>query len=177
MASNSLETGFVAVRPERSQQLEAQFERAHQAASLVWNQYMRRSFDAAVAANKLRLEGRVGSATSEKVELPTDLWPLIEVQDWTHGLAVDPSGVVYWSIRVAQANSDQIEPDTTKRPNRPSFDRAAMAVADLYPDGVPAQSQLPDVHLCRTVADWLKQKKLLPVSDSTIRRAAGRRGK
>jgi hypothetical protein len=57
---------------------------------------------------------------------------------------------------------------------RPQFERAAKALATLYPNGVPDQAIEPNVSLCRRVGATLKDAKLPDVSDDTILRAAGR---
>jgi hypothetical protein len=58
---------------------------------------------------------------------------------------------------------------------QPTRERASRAIQELYPNGVPDQATLPNAKLCRSVGDWLKEKKLPGVSDPTILRAAGRR--
>jgi hypothetical protein len=59
--------------------------------------------------------------------------------------------------------------------NRPAFQRAQRAIAELYPQGVPTQTDLPNPILCRRVGDHLRSQGLPNVSDDTILRAAGRR--
>jgi hypothetical protein len=59
--------------------------------------------------------------------------------------------------------------------SRPQFERAAKALATLYPDGVPDQATEPNVSLCRRVGAKLKDAKLPDVSNDTILRAADRR--
>ena len=59
--------------------------------------------------------------------------------------------------------------------SRPAQERALGAIRDLYPEGVPGQSEEPNTMLCRRVGERLKQASLLGVSDDTILRAAGRR--
>lgn len=176
-AVESLQTGFVTLPIEEGDQPKTQFRRVQRATSLVWNGYMRRSFDRAVAANRLGLLGRIGSATSGPEQLPADLWPLLEVVDWAHGLAVDPSGVAYWSVQATEADPDRPNPEKPDGRSTPAMTGAAKAVADLYPNGVPTQTELPNARLTRAVSEWLKLKTLPSVSDDTIFRAAGRRRK
>jgi hypothetical protein len=64
----------------------------------------------------------------------------------------------------------------TARPKaRPAFERAQRIINELYPDGVPDQTIVPNTTLCRQVSAKLKESKLPNVSDDTILRAAGRR--
>jgi hypothetical protein len=69
---------------------------------------------------------------------------------------------------------------STKR-RRDKRDRAQLAIAALWPHGVPDQSNLGNGALCTAVTDWLKKesarRKLpyVPIGDDTILRAAGRR--
>jgi hypothetical protein len=59
--------------------------------------------------------------------------------------------------------------------------RVAVAIQELWPNGLPDQSLLSNSLLCKKVGDWLKadcQKQNVPVaipSDDTILRAAGRK--
>jgi hypothetical protein len=173
---HSLPAGFVTAVLSGGLE-EARLERTHSAASLVWNQYMRRTFDAAVAEEKVRLFGRIGSATSDIERLPTDLWPLLEVQDWAHGRAVDPTGNAYWSIRATQAYSDPVETTSPEKSSAFSRERAAMAIAELFPTTLPSATELPNKLLTTKVANWLKENGLPAVGADTVLRAAGRRRK
>jgi hypothetical protein len=58
---------------------------------------------------------------------------------------------------------------------QPKREGALKAIADLYPQGVPAQAAEPNALLCRRVGGWLKERGLPNVLDDTILRAAGRR--
>ena len=59
--------------------------------------------------------------------------------------------------------------------SRPAFERAQRVIIDLYPQGVPGQSVVPNSNLCRRVGEKLRKERLPDVSDDTILRAAGRR--
>jgi hypothetical protein len=67
----------------------------------------------------------------------------------------------------------------TKRSSR-KRDRALEAIRALWPEGIPSQRSVSNKLLCTSVSNWLKedskQKNLSqePISDSTIKRAAGR---
>jgi hypothetical protein len=63
-------------------------------------------------------------------------------------------------------------PPTRTRAQR---DRAERHLQELFPEGVPDQSTLPNAHLCRQVADRLKALKEPDVGNDSILRAAGRR--
>lgn len=82
----------------------------------------------------------------------------------------------------AQARPDTLPPaktDTTLNP-RPQNqrDRASQAIAARWPNGLPAQSELPNGVLCAEVIEWIKADcetrglPLLTPSDDTIERAA-----
>jgi hypothetical protein len=58
---------------------------------------------------------------------------------------------------------------------RPARELARSALDEIYREGVPRQSEVPNANLCRKVGEWLKTKKQRDVSDATILRAAGRR--
>ena len=69
-----------------------------------------------------------------------------------------------------------IQPQTVPGVRRqPALERARAAVHELFPDGVPDQTALPNQILCRRVDAHLKEASLFPVSEDTILRAAGRR--
>jgi hypothetical protein len=61
--------------------------------------------------------------------------------------------------------------------SRPKLESVQRAIRELYPQGVPEQSVVPNAHLCRRVGEKLKQQGLLNVSDDTVLRAASRRRK
>ncbi|WP_439394959.1 hypothetical protein ACRQ5Q_38300 [Bradyrhizobium sp. PMVTL-01] len=66
---------------------------------------------------------------------------------------------------------------TTARPTRarPAIERAQRIINELYPNGVPDQTIVPNTTLCQQVGAKLMEYKLPAVSDDTILRAAGRR--
>jgi hypothetical protein len=57
----------------------------------------------------------------------------------------------------------------------PALQRAQRAVAELFPEGVPTQIDLPNARLCHRVDAHLRSQGLPGVSVDTILRAAGRR--
>lgn len=59
--------------------------------------------------------------------------------------------------------------------NRPKYEGALRAVAELYPDGVPDQATEPNSRVCQRISEKLKQLGLPAHSDDTMLRAAGRR--
>jgi hypothetical protein len=58
---------------------------------------------------------------------------------------------------------------------RPARDRAKRVLQKLFPEGIPDQSTLPNIYLCRQVADRLKALNEPGVESDSILRAAGRR--
>jgi hypothetical protein len=63
---------------------------------------------------------------------------------------------------------------TQRTTTRPARELAEMALDEIYPEGIPRQSEEPNATLCRKVGNWLKSKQRR-LSDATILRAAGRR--
>jgi hypothetical protein len=57
----------------------------------------------------------------------------------------------------------------------PILERTRTAISQIYPGGLPSQEMVPNAILFRRVGEWLKEKTLPDVSNSTILRAAGRR--
>ena len=69
---------------------------------------------------------------------------------------------------------------TPKKPprRRPAREAAQDAVKAIYPDGkIPDQHIESNKTLCKKLGHWLKKNGRRAVSDDTILRAAGRRGK
>lgn len=68
-----------------------------------------------------------------------------------------------------------LNPDNATRPARrrarPSSDSAVLALASLYPAGVPNQEQVRNAALCERVSKYLDQNKMEKVSDDSILRA------
>jgi hypothetical protein len=68
-----------------------------------------------------------------------------------------------------------------KTGTRSKRERAEFAIKALWPNGPPLRAEMLDGPLCRQVIDWLKAdcKKrglpFVPIGDSTILRAAGRK--
>jgi hypothetical protein len=78
------------------------------------------------------------------------------------------------TLLLSAAGDQASEPPQQSR-HRPALDRARGVIKELYPNGVPDQATEPNVILCRKVGCWLKNNKMLKVSDPTILRAAHRR--
>ena len=75
----------------------------------------------------------------------------------------------------ASTNQPTPRPKQARVKSRPTLERAQRVVRELYPNGLPDQSSLPNTMLCSQVSRKLKELKQLSVSDDTILRAAGRR--
>jgi hypothetical protein len=83
-----------------------------------------------------------------------------------------------WPPTGGMVGSPHDSPKQTRdRPARrqPGRERALLAIRELYPDGVPDQTALPNSMLCRRVGDKLREDGLPNLSNDTILRAAGRR--
>jgi hypothetical protein len=83
------------------------------------------------------------------------------------------------SILCTPSRTDNAGPASSgegkKKKGQPTFDRADRAIRQLYPQGVPDQSTLPNATLCKEVGAKLKELEQPDVSDDTILRASGRR--
>jgi hypothetical protein len=135
------------------------------------------------------------------IEIPTNI--KAEDLDWERSRPVKPWLVPrgsyglpgYWNLEwielsrtdvtnVLRAAQERGEPARqassgkgAKRRSRPQFERAKRAIDQLYPQGPPDPSDLPNANLYKRVGQKLKELKLEDVSDDTILRAAGRRRK
>lgn len=98
-------------------------------------------------------------------------------------MAVVPGGVGRSTpTEIRQALAEDLPNGSPARRERrsratPVRSRAMAALADIYPEGVPGQNDVSNGALCGEVADWLKKKAKPQVSNDTVLRAAGRRGK
>jgi hypothetical protein len=80
------------------------------------------------------------------------------------------------TVQTEATLSERSEGRATQRiATRPARELAEKALDEIYPEGIPSQSEEPNATLCGKVGDWLKTKKQRNVSDATILRAAGRR--
>jgi hypothetical protein len=140
----------------------------------------------------------------DEIEIPSQLtlddfdWqqsrPLTSWRDIREGSALTTRWHLEW-IEVFTADVSEVLCGSTTGPERTLADdaltvaaqsrsksrtareRACGVIRELYPEGVPAQSAVPNTNLCRRVGEKLKQAGLPGVSDDTILRAAGRRRK
>ena len=87
-------------------------------------------------------------------------------------LPSDESATVQTKATLAERGEGRA---TQRIATRPARELAKTALGEIYPEGIPSQSEVPNKILCRTVSDWLKTKKQRNLSDATILRAAGRR--
>jgi hypothetical protein len=93
--------GLVRISDEEAAHQAQQNERVREAIGLVWRRYMLRAFDRAVSAGRVALYARMHTPVAPLRRLPADVWPILEVLDWQHGIARDPEGAIYYSIHAA----------------------------------------------------------------------------
>jgi hypothetical protein len=86
-------------------------------------------------------------------------------------LPSDESAMVQTQATLAERSERRVTQRTVTRPAR---GLAEMALGEIYPEGIPSQSEEPNATLCGKVGNWLKSKQRR-LSDATILRAAGRR--
>ena len=167
--------GLVRVNDEEVVKNTKQFDAVRRATGLVWRQSMLGMFDRSVSIGSLVLYARPGSITADFERLPSDVWPLLEVTDWEDGVAAAPDRAVYWSIHVGPSNPDGTVPVKPATAVQQVRNRAKIAIADIYPDGVPDPAIEPNKILYRKIEKWLTDRNMRRPSDTTILRAAGRR--
>jgi hypothetical protein len=167
--------GFVRIGDEEAVSHAEQLDAVRKATGLVWRQFMLRAFDRAVSTGAVVLFARIQATSAPFERLPADVWPLLNVVDWQNGVAVAPDRTAYWSIHVRPRRADQAAAVSSATSRRPGRNRAGMAIAKIYPNGIPNSATEPNTIICRKVGNWLKDQGMPGVSDSTILRAAGRR--
>jgi hypothetical protein len=108
-------------------------------------------------------------------------WTLRDYQrDATFGgyVARDPaarSGLAFRHADFEQwAKQRKASPSPPGNRQTPALSRAAQALRAIYGSDIPGQEQEPNALLCKKAGQWLKDNRLLHVSDSTILRAACR---
>jgi hypothetical protein len=85
---------------------EKQYQSARKATGLVFRQFMVRSLDRAISTKSVVLYAQVGDLSASFKRLPPHVWPLLEVADWSNGVAVAPDGTAYWSIHVQSSSAE-----------------------------------------------------------------------
>jgi hypothetical protein len=90
------------------------------ATSLVWNQFLVRGFDGAISTGAVVLYGRPKTVTADFVQVPADVWTMLEVADWENGIAVAPDGTAYFSIHAVVAPDVQEAADKAVGAEAPS---------------------------------------------------------
>jgi hypothetical protein len=94
--------GFVRRSDDEAARQAERVEIVRRATGLVWHQFMLRAFDRAVSRKQLILYAR-SHTTAPFEQLPSDIWPVLEVVDWHKGIACDPGDNLFYSIHVAVA--------------------------------------------------------------------------
>jgi len=104
-----------------------------------------------------------------------------ENDKWANTLMFDPDAFDKWfthdsPARIHRSRSPlPIATAELQSRQRPAEKRAKTALNQLYPDGrFPDEGTVPNKMFCDIVLTQLKNSKKLPVSPSTILRAAGR---
>jgi hypothetical protein len=87
--------GFVSVDDKEKA---ARHRAVREATGLVWRQFILHAFDRAVTTGAVTLYARRQALSADFEQLPTDVWPLLEVVDWSNGMAIAADGTPYWSI-------------------------------------------------------------------------------
>ncbi|QAU44184.1 hypothetical protein [Bradyrhizobium guangzhouense] len=158
--------GFAKIEDDQAVEGARQSERVRFATGLVWRRFLLPAFDRAVKARRVKLFARWPSTGDDVQELPSDIWPLLEVVDWEHGVARGIDGMLYSSIHVADSNdASAISDEPTSPAHHLKIRQAAKA---LWPNGdMPASVKERDAAICA----WFGEKSQHAPSSRTIRRA------
>jgi hypothetical protein len=102
------------------------------AAGLVWRQFMVREFNRVVSAGGVTLFGRLNAVSAPFERLSGDIWPLLEVADWTNGIAVGPAPdtTVFWSIHAYLSTAKTIK--SGKKQGRPPNINWGIVEAEVF---------------------------------------------
>jgi hypothetical protein len=97
--------------------------------------------------------------------------------EWIELLRSDVTNVLCPAATRGETLQRAPSPTEQKTKSRPAREGAERAIRELYPEGLPDQTVLPNANLYRRVGEKLKALGLPVVSDDTILRAAQRRRK
>jgi hypothetical protein len=161
--------GFAKVGDDEAAEGARQSEGVRLATGLVWRRYMLPAFDRAVKAGQVELFARWPLVGDDFRRLAADIWPLLDVADWEHGVAHDIQGTIYTSIRVAVTASSQSSEDDSGESMSPPLHQQICAVRNLlWPNG-----KMPPRIKDRNAAirNWFSDKAQTVPSDKTISRA------
>jgi hypothetical protein len=122
------------------------------ATGLVWHQYMLRAFDRAILANRVILSARIGAASAPFANIPVDVWPILTVIDWQNGIASDPQGDLYYSLRAASARQPSMAPSIAADENK-----AAKALA-MQLKSNPKMKRAEAASWCRAIGYKLSDR-------------------
>lgn len=100
--------GLVRVSEEEAKYSTQPNKAVREATGLVWRRFILPAFDRLVATGRVEIFGRAGSALTPFQQLPRDLWTILDVLDWQHGIARDPENVVYYSIHAVAGAAPQL---------------------------------------------------------------------
>lgn len=161
--------GFAEVGGDEAAEGARQSEGVRLATGLVWRRFMLPAFDRAVKAGQVELYARWTLTGDDFRRLPSDIWPLLDVADWEHGVAHDIQGTIYTSIHVAVTASSQSSEDDSGESMSPALHQQIHAVVkELWPSGeMPPRTKDRDA----AIRDWFSDKAQTAPSDRTIRRA------
>jgi hypothetical protein len=161
--------GFAKVGDDEAAEGARQSEGVRLATGLVWRRFMLPAFDRAVKAGQVELYARWPLTGDDFRRLPSDIWPLLDVADWEHGVAHDTQGAIYTSIHVAVMASSQSSEDDSGESISPALHQQIRAVVkELWPSGeMPPRTKDRDA----AIRDWFSDKAQTAPSDRTIRRA------
>ncbi|OAE96745.1 hypothetical protein AYJ54_36305 [Bradyrhizobium centrolobii] len=159
--------GFAKIGVDEAAEGAGQSEGVRFATGLVWRRFMLLAFDRAVKVRRVKLFARWPSTNDDFQELPSDIWPFLDVLDWEHGVARDIQGALYSSIHVADSDDDA--PSISDEPTAPAYHlKIRQAVRELWPTGdMPASTKERNA----AIDDWFREKGQRGPSEKTISRA------
>lgn len=159
----------------------------HKALERSWR-FLRLEFLHAAQAGLCSIFACPGSPLAPFVLVAYDAFRHFDVVDWQAGIAQAPTGERLFSIHVGllrdpaapfEAHQSPQKVEQRRRRGSPDRDGLKQLLDELYPGGIPDQTSLKNKDLFSAVIKAREDSGLEPPhpSETTILRAAGRRGK
>jgi hypothetical protein len=100
-------------------------------------------------------------------------------RDW-ESIDIDWNGLVMHGRKLIPSWIEVTEPPARRKGSSHKRDRAAQAIKEIWPQGLPEPKDLSNGALCKQVSDKIAEdekqgnRRAVPISDDTILRAANR---
>lgn len=136
------------VDDEAGARLKRRYEAVWEATDHVWKHLMLPAFGYAVSAGAILLYARRHLSSAPFERLPMDVWPLLQVVDWSNGAAFDHEGSAYWSIHAELTTVSATSAKSLRKASRSEIHRAIKAAydnAEAHGTKPPNIKELPSV--------------------------------